>query len=105
MGNGMLALLTRLKEQSDKSRSYNEDQAKQGIVLPILRQLGWDTEDVEEVHPEFSVEQRKVDYALVLEGRPAVFIEAKDRAKIWTMRVTRSNYSTTHFAKRLTLPS
>ena len=77
MGNGMLALLTRLKEQSDKSRSYNEDQAKQGIVLPILRQLGWDTEDVEEVHPEFSVEQRKVDYALVLEGRPAVFIEAK----------------------------
>ena len=77
MGNEMLELLTRLKEQSDKSRSYNEDQAKQGIVLPILRQLGWDTEDVEEVHPEFSIEQDRIDYALVLEGRPAVFIEAK----------------------------
>lgn len=77
MGNEMLELLTRLKEQSDKSRSYNEDQAKQGIVLPILRQLGWDTEDVEEVHPEFSIGQDRIDYALVLEGRPAVFIEAK----------------------------
>ena len=79
MGNKMemLELLTRLKEQSDKSRSYNEDQAKQGIVLPILRQLGWDTEDVEEVHPEFSIGQDRIDYALVLEGRPAVFIEAK----------------------------
>ncbi|MDE2705932.1 MAG: type I restriction endonuclease [Gemmatimonadota bacterium] len=77
MGNEMLELLTRLKEQSEKRRSYNEDQAKQGIVLPILRQLGWDTEDVEEVHPEFSIEQDRIDYALVLEGRPAVFIEAK----------------------------
>lgn len=77
MGNEMLELLTRLKEQSDKSRSYNEDQAKQGIVLPILRQLGWDTEDVEEVHPEFSIGQDRIDYALVLKGRPAVFIEAK----------------------------
>lgn len=77
MESGILELLTRLKEQSDKHRSFSEDQTKLGIVLPILRRLGWNTEDVDEVHPEFSVEQRRVDYALVLEGRPAVFIEAK----------------------------
>ena len=77
MESGILELLTRLKEQSDKHRSFNEDRTKLGIVLPILRRLGWNTEDVDEVYPEFSVEHRRVDYALVLEGRPAVFIEAK----------------------------
>ena len=77
MESGILELLTRLRGQSDKIRLFNEDQTKNGIVLPILRRLGWDTEDVDEVHPEFSVEQRRVDYALVLEGRPAVFIEVK----------------------------
>ena len=77
MERGILELLTGLKEKSDKLGSYNEDQTKLGIVLPILSRLGWNTEDVDEVHPEFSVERRRVDYALVLEGRPAVFIEAK----------------------------
>ena len=77
MENEILELLARLKEQSDKYRSFNEDRTKLGIVLPILRRLGWNTEDVDEVHPEFSVEHRRVDYALVLEGRPAVFIEVK----------------------------
>ena len=77
MGSEILELLARLKEQSDKHRSFNEDRTKLGIVLPILRRLGWNTEDVDEVYPEFSVEHRRVDYALVLEGRPAVFIEAK----------------------------
>ncbi len=77
MEGEILELLARIKEQSAKSRSFNEDQTKLAFVLPILRRLGWDTEDVDEVHPEFSVEHRRVDYALVLNGRPAVFIEAK----------------------------
>ena len=77
MESEILELLARLKEQSDKHESFNEDRTKLGIVLPILRRLGWNTEDVDEVYPEFSVEHRRVDYALVLEGRPAVFIEAK----------------------------
>ena len=77
MEGEILELLARIKEQSDKSRLFSEDQTKLAFVLPILRRLGWDTEDVDEVHPEFSVEHRRVDYALVLKGRPAVFIEAK----------------------------
>lgn len=57
--------------------SYSEDQTKMAIVQPILRRLGWDTENVDEVCPEFSVENRRVDYALRLNGRSTVFIEAK----------------------------
>lgn len=61
--------------------SYNEDQAKMAIVLPILKRLGWDIERVDEVFPEFSVENRRVDYALCISGRSEVFIEAKRPAE------------------------
>ncbi|MBI4006165.1 MAG: type I restriction enzyme HsdR N-terminal domain-containing protein, partial [Gammaproteobacteria bacterium] len=61
--------------------SYNEDQAKMAIVQPILRRLGWDIERVDEVFPEFSVENRRVDYALCINGHSEVFIEAKRPAE------------------------
>ena len=57
--------------------SFTEDQTKMAIVQPILRRVGWDTENVDEVSPEFSVENRRVDYALRVNNRSVVFIEAK----------------------------
>lgn len=57
--------------------SFNEDQAKMAIILPILRRIGWDTENIDEVYPEFSVENRRVDYALRIKNKSVVFLEAK----------------------------
>jgi len=78
MEQELFPFLTRLREeQRSKIAAYNEDQAKQGIILPLLRRLGWDIEDPDEVRPEYSLEQRRVDYALATDRRVAVFIEVK----------------------------
>lgn len=56
----------------------NEAAVSQGVVLPILAALGWDTTDTDEVAPEFANERGRVDFALRKPGRrPVVFIEVK----------------------------
>lgn len=72
-----LVVLLRSLKANPRLLSYNEDQTKMAVVQPILRRLGWDIENVDEVTPEFSVESRRVDYALRVNNRSAVFIEAK----------------------------
>jgi len=56
----------------------SEAAVSQGILLPALHELGWPVFDTSIVIPEFSVEGRRVDYALCHpENRPSVFIEVK----------------------------
>ncbi len=47
------------------------------IVIPILRALGWNSEDPGEVQPEISTEEGRPDYALIKNGKKKLFIEAK----------------------------
>ncbi len=63
----------------------SEAAVKASVVLPVLRKLGWDDTDPNEVKPEFSVDGKFVDYALIGDGKPLVFIEAKHvHAKVGT---------------------
>ncbi len=56
----------------------NEASVSQGIVLRILQSLGWPIFDACIVSPEYSVEGRRVDYALCHPPKkPKVFIEVK----------------------------
>lgn len=56
----------------------NEAAVSQGIVLPILNGLGWSVFDPSVVVPEYTVEGRRVDYALCARSeQPAVFVEVK----------------------------
>ena len=55
----------------------NEAQVKSAVVLPVLRELGWDDADPDAFKPEYAVDRRFVDYALLDHGKPLVFIEAK----------------------------
>src|SRR5260370_40036328 len=56
----------------------NEAAVCQGVVLRILHALSWPTYDTQIVFPEYSVEGRRVDFALCHPARkPLVFIEAK----------------------------
>jgi len=61
------------------SRSLNEQETKATLIEPVLQALGWDVHDVEEVAYEYKAERRDrpVDYALLLERTPALFVEAK----------------------------
>lgn len=56
----------------------SEAAVSQGILLPALHHLGWPVFDTSIVVPEFSVEGRRVDYALCHPAaRPSVFVEVK----------------------------
>jgi len=77
--------MTEINEHLDKTRAAlrrgsftSEAAVSQGIVLPTLAALGWPVFDTSIVIPEFSLEGRRVDYALCHPAdRPAVFIEVK----------------------------
>ena len=53
-----------------------EEATRQGVVLPILSQLGWNTYDINEVEPEYKVSDGRVDYCLKAKNKK-VFIEVK----------------------------
>lgn len=48
-----------------------------GLIIPVLHPLGWDVASVDEVHPQYPVGGGKVDFALLHDQVPKVFIEAK----------------------------
>lgn len=57
--------------------AFDEAATKQAIILPILHLLGWNTYNIDEVNPEFSVEGGRVDYSLRDNNTNKVFIEVK----------------------------
>ena len=60
----------------------NEAQVKQAVIVPILRALDWDDADPAEFKPEYSVDNGRVDYALLGQTGPLVFIEAKGIGRV-----------------------
>ena len=75
---GLVEVLKVLRNRlSTLGARLDEASTKQTIVLPVLQSLGWGIFDPEEVCPEFSVGNRKVDYCLKLNGQSEVFIEVK----------------------------
>lgn len=72
----MKAFLEILKA-NPRMGTFDEAATKQAIILPLLHQLGWNTYNIDEVTPEFSVENRKVDYSLRLNNANEVFLEVK----------------------------
>ena len=59
-------------------RLKNEQQVRNSVILPILKALGWDTTDPDQVFPEYGTETGRVDYALLGEdGTPLILIETK----------------------------
>ncbi|EPX57580.1 Prophage Lp2 protein 6 [Cystobacter fuscus DSM 2262] len=79
--------LRQLSEQVKKRQAFikGEEATKQALILPFLQALGYDIYDPTETQPEYVADfakkrggvLEKVDYALHLRGRPALFIECK----------------------------
>lgn len=74
----MISHLNRVKENLKKGIYTSEAAVSQGIVLPILNALNWPVFETDIVTPEYSLEGRRVDYALCYpKNRPTIFIEVK----------------------------
>lgn len=64
--------------QSNKRlNSYDEAALKQGVVLRILAELGWDPFNIDEIHPEYDVGGDKIAFSLMHNNSNKVFLEAK----------------------------
>lgn len=70
--------IERVREGLEAGRFPNEASVSQGVVLRLLHALGWPSYDVDIVAPEYSLEGRRVDFALCHPpGKPLVFVEVK----------------------------
>ena len=71
-------VLVGIRDRMSRGQYPNEASVCTGIVLPILQELGWPVFDPQIVAPEFTVEGRRVDYALCHpRSKPIVFVEVK----------------------------
>ena len=66
----------RMETHRDKL-SQSEALTRNALVDPLLRSLGWDTEDPALVMPEYKLGSGFADYALLSGGKPVIVIEAK----------------------------
>lgn len=76
MKDRILSLITKVRG-NPALRTADEAAIKQVVILTLLRILGWDDENMDEVFPEYSVESRRVDYALRVNDANEFFLEAK----------------------------
>ncbi len=62
-----------------RDQGIGEQNTKAALIVPILRGLGWDVEDLDEVRLEYRLKpsDNPVDYALFLLRTPRLFVEAK----------------------------
>lgn len=76
-------LIDAISKVKDKMQKFgdqlhqNEMLTRYVLIDPILRALGWDTENPEHVIPEISTPQGRPDYGLYYNGTPLVMVEAK----------------------------
>ena len=85
----LLRVIENLREKAQKFEalfSASEALTRYALIDPLLRALGWDTEDPEQVRPEFPTKEGRPDYALLkktAEGgpKPHIFIGAKPLGK------------------------
>ena len=81
---GALALKAVLREVAERivrhrGTNIGEQNTKLTLINPVLRALGWNVEDLEDVRHEFRrvPQDKPVDYALMLARTPRLFLEAK----------------------------
>ncbi len=75
------ATLATVRDRIGKYRGQviGESNTKSVLIEPVLRALGWDVEDLDEVRREYrrKPSDNPVDYALFLLRTPRLFVEAK----------------------------
>ncbi len=74
-------IVDKLRAIKDRQQ-LNEEQTKNGFILPLFAALGYDVFDTDEFVPEYTADfgtknGEKVDYAICINGQPLMLVEAK----------------------------
>jgi hypothetical protein len=79
LNNTVQRLRGNIKKMSQNRKILNEAMTKVALINPLLSALGWDLEDPDEVAMEYRKKSldRPVDYALLIQRLPCLFVEAK----------------------------
>jgi hypothetical protein len=64
-------------KKDGKIKFFDEAATRQAVIIRLLPLLGWDTFNIDEVTPEYSVSGKKVDYSLRISNSNKAFIEVK----------------------------
>ncbi len=79
--NDVAVALAQVRERIAKhqGQAIGEENTKHALIEPVLRALGWDVEDLDEVRCEYKLRKgdNPVDYALFVHGNLRLFVEAK----------------------------
>ncbi|MXY43824.1 MAG: hypothetical protein F4Y50_07210, partial [Dehalococcoidia bacterium] len=67
-----------ITSQASAFESLEEKAVEMFVVLPLLKQVGWNTENVSEIYPQRELSDgRKVDFDLQIDGESRILIEVK----------------------------
>lgn len=78
--DNLLQLIEKLRDRIQRHSSalrQNEMLTRYVLIDPLLRELGWDIEDPEQVRPEYRSGSGPSDYALISGAKAVMMIEAK----------------------------
>ena len=66
-----------------QGQGINEMSSRAVLINPMLKALGWDNEDLDQVQQEYDFQpsDNPVDYALMEGGKPSLYVEAKALGK------------------------
>jgi len=103
----IVELVNKLRSKIEKHRDLlqsNEALTRYALIDPLLRALGWDTEDPDQVEPESSTpttDNDRADYVLKINGEKVAVVEAKKLGTRWDSGVVGKvlYYATTIGAK------
>lgn len=75
-------ILTTLNKYKETNRQLNEENTKMTLVVPLMEYLGYNPRNIDELESEYIADIRgnsneKVDYAIMKDGKPFIFIEVK----------------------------
>ncbi|MYJ77805.1 MAG: hypothetical protein F4047_06560, partial [Caldilineaceae bacterium SB0670_bin_27] len=75
---GVIGVLRQRIADHGPTLTVSETRTRVALIDPLLQVLGWDTADPSIVVPEYDVNNRKIDYALLGQNSiPAAIVEAK----------------------------
>ena len=86
MKEELATYVKRVKDLAEHVRG-NEQATKQSLIAPLFMLLGYDMTDPRECMPEYKADfgkdrsNKPVDWAFILGGKPAFFVEAKEAGK------------------------